>query len=132
MQYEYTTYSPSATPRVGASADPDLETDHTGIGVAVTPPARAVPSPSDTRLRELRAFLVACHLASVSLETMSKHLSIDIETLRSELLRGIEAWKLAKTDDSHLTPTQHFRSVIRRASKERRWLPVRFSGDWPH
>ena len=120
MQYEYTTYSPSAISPVDASPDPDLETGHTGIGVAVTRPARAVPSQSDARLRELRAFLVACHLASVSLETMSKHLSIDIETLRSELLLGIEAWNLAKTDDSHLTPTQYLRGVIRRASKERR------------
>lgn len=120
MQYQYTTYSPSATPRVDASPDPDLETGHTGIRGAVTPPARAVLSPSDPRLRELRAFLVACHLASVSLETMSTHLSIDMETLSSELLLGIEAWKLAKINDHNLTPTRHLRGVIRRASKERR------------
>jgi hypothetical protein len=51
---------------------------------------------------------------------MSTHLSIDMETLSSELLLGIEAWKLAKINDRNLTPTQHLRGVIRRASKERR------------
>jgi hypothetical protein len=120
VQYQYTTYSSSATPRVDAPPGPDLETGHTGIRGAATPPPRAVLSPSDPRLRELRAFLVACHLASVSLETMSTHLSIDMETLSSELLLGIEAWKLAKINDRNLTPTQHLRGVIRRASKGRR------------
>ncbi len=120
MPYEYITYSLFAAPQDDASPDFDLETGHTRCRGAVTPPASAVLSPSDARLRELRSFLVACHLASVSLETMSKHLSIEIETLRSELLLGILAWNVAQKDDSNLTPTQHLRCVTRRASKERR------------
>ena len=42
--------------------------------------------------KDLHIFLVACHQASVSIGTMSTHLGLDGDTIRSELLRGIEAW----------------------------------------
>ena len=41
---------------------------------------------------DLQTFLVACHQASVSIDTMSTYLGLDGDTIRSELLRGIEAW----------------------------------------
>jgi hypothetical protein len=41
---------------------------------------------------DLRLFLVACHQASVSIETMSRYLGIHGDTIRSELRLGIEAW----------------------------------------
>ena len=42
--------------------------------------------------KDLQIFLVACHQASVSIDTMSTYLGLDGDTIRSELLRGIEAW----------------------------------------
>lgn len=45
---------------------------------------------------EMRMFLVACHQASVSIETMSKYLGLDADTVRFELLRGIAAWNAAQ------------------------------------
>ncbi len=50
----------------------------------------------DRHPTELRAFLVACYQASVSIETMSNNLGLDADTIRSELLRGIEAWNAAQ------------------------------------
>ena len=42
--------------------------------------------------RDLQIFLVACYQASVSIDTMSTYLGLDGDTVRSELLRGIDAW----------------------------------------
>ena len=42
--------------------------------------------------KDLQIFLVACHQASVSIDTMSTYLGLDGDTIRSELLRGIETW----------------------------------------
>ena len=42
--------------------------------------------------KDLQIFLVACHQASVSIDTMSTYLGLDGDTVRSELLRGIETW----------------------------------------
>ena len=42
--------------------------------------------------KNLQIFLVACHQASVSIDTMSTYLGLDGDTIRSELLRGIEVW----------------------------------------
>lgn len=56
---------------------------------------RAQGSASDRR-RDLQIFLVACHQASVSIETMSAYLGLDGDTIRSELLCGIEAWNAGR------------------------------------
>ena len=42
--------------------------------------------------KDLHIFLVACHQASVSIDTMSTYLGLNGDTIRSELLRWIEAW----------------------------------------
>ena len=42
--------------------------------------------------KDLQIFLVACHQASVSIDTMSTYLGLDGDTIRSELLRGIGVW----------------------------------------
>ena len=61
------------------------------------------PRSSENRLdahsrcpEEMRAFLVACHQASVSIETMSKYLGLDVDTVRAELLSGIADWNAAQ------------------------------------
>jgi len=48
--------------------------------------------PTSANRQDLRIFLLACHQASVSIESMSKYLGLDGDTIRSELLLGIEAW----------------------------------------
>ena len=58
---------------------------------------------------EMRDFLVACHQASVSVETMSKCLGHDADTIRSELLRGIEAWNAAQRRTSEAAVKAHLR-----------------------
>lgn len=71
-----------------------LETEY----IDVTAPPEAVESfdrgrePLSTSREDLRWFLLACHQASVSVEAMSTYLGIDADTIRSELLLGIEAW----------------------------------------
>lgn len=49
-------------------------------------------APETTGSDGRRIFLVACHQAGVSIETMSRYLGLDGDTVRAELLRGIEAW----------------------------------------
>ena len=49
-------------------------------------------APASASWEDLRIFLVACHQAAVSIETMSKYLGLHGDTIRSELLLGIEAW----------------------------------------
>ena len=58
------------------------------------------------RREEMRFFLVACHQASVSVETMSRYLGLDASTIRSELLLGIEAWNVAqrRTNEAAFIP----------------------------
>lgn len=46
--------------------------------------------------QEMRAFLVACHQASVSIETMSNYLGLGADFIRTELLLGIAAWNMAQ------------------------------------
>jgi len=55
---------------------------------------------------EMRIFLVACHQASVSVETMSRYLGLDAGTIRSELVLGIEAWNVAqrRTNEAAFIP----------------------------
>jgi hypothetical protein len=55
---------------------------------------------------EMRVFLVACHQASVSIETMSRYLGLDAEFIRRELLLGIAAWNAAqrRTSDAAFKP----------------------------
>jgi len=54
----------------------------------------------------MQIFLVACHQASVSVETMSTYLGLDAGTIRSELLLGIEAWNVAqrRTNEAAFSP----------------------------
>ena len=49
-------------------------------------------APQTTGSDGLRIFLVACHQAGVSVETMSRYLGLEGDCVRVELLRGIEAW----------------------------------------
>lgn len=65
---------------------------------------RAQGSASDRR-RDLQIFLVACHQASVSVETMSTYLGLDGDTIRSELLLGIEAWNAGQRRLNEATTT---------------------------
>lgn len=55
---------------------------------------------------EMRVFLVACHQASVSIETMSRYLGLDADIIRTELLFGIAAWNAAqrRTNDAAFKP----------------------------
>jgi hypothetical protein len=55
---------------------------------------------------EMRIFLVACHQASVSIETMSRYLGLDADIIRTELLLGIAAWNAAqrRTNDAAFKP----------------------------
>ncbi len=55
---------------------------------------------------EMRVFLVACHQASVSIETMSNYLGLDADIIRTELLLGIAAWNTARrrTNDAAFKP----------------------------
>ena len=55
---------------------------------------------------EMRVFLVACHQASVSIETMSRYLGVDADIIRRELLLGIAAWNAARrrTNDAAFKP----------------------------
>ncbi len=55
---------------------------------------------------EMRVFLVACHQASVSIETMSRYLGVDAGIIRRELLLGIAAWNAARrrTNDAAFKP----------------------------
>ena len=57
----------------------------------------------DARL-ELRAFLVACHKAAVSIETMSRQLGFDQESIRSELIPGLETWTAAQRGPGETLP----------------------------
>jgi len=63
--------------------------------------ARHTPRPE-----EMRIFLVACHQASVSIETMSNYLGLDADIIRTELLPGIAAWNTAqrRTNDAECKP----------------------------
>ena len=55
---------------------------------------------------ELRTFLVACLQASVSVETMSRYLGLDEDTVREELKHGIETWNARKrrSDEARTRP----------------------------
>ena len=55
---------------------------------------------------ELRAFLVACHQAAVSIETMSRQLGFDQATIRSELILGLETWKAAQRGSGEAHPSR--------------------------
>ena len=58
---------------------------------------------------ESGGFLLACHQAAVSVETMSKYLGLDVDTIRSELLLGIEAWNVAQRRNSEAAVEAHLR-----------------------
>ena len=68
--------------------------------VFVETPPMAIDTSEQVRAtaskENLRTFLVACYQASVSIETMSKDLGLDGDTIRSELLLGIEAWNASQ------------------------------------
>ena len=57
----------------------------------------------------LRTFLVACFQASVSIETMSKNLGLDDDTIRSELRLGIEALNAGQRRSHEPTTGSHLR-----------------------
>lgn len=59
------------------------------------------------RGNEMRFFLVACLQASVSIETMSRNLGLDTDTVRSELLAGIEAWNAAQRRSNEVDLVPH-------------------------
>ena len=63
---------------------------------------------------ELRAFLVACHQAAVRIETMSKQLGIGQETIRSELILGLETWKAAQRRSGEAMPAEDLEQICRR------------------
>ncbi len=64
-------------------------------------------------LHEVRAFLVACHQAAVSIETMSRQLGFDTETIRSELILGLEAWEAAQRRSGEALPAEDFGRIGR-------------------
>jgi hypothetical protein len=73
-------------------------------GVASFEQGRA---PASANWEDLRTFLVACHQASVSIETMSKYLGLHGETIRSELLLGIEAWNAGQRRSNEAATGPH-------------------------
>jgi hypothetical protein len=58
---------------------------------------------------EMRSFLVACHLASVSVDAMAGHLELDTATIRSELVLGIDAWNAAQRRTREAASRAHLR-----------------------
>lgn len=77
--------------------------------VYVEPPREAIDAlgddrvPATTSREDLRMFLVACHQASVSIDTMSAYLGLEADTVRVELLRGIEAWNAGRRRSNETT-----------------------------
>jgi hypothetical protein len=69
-------------------------------------PAEAAPDYGFIDRGDLRTFLVACLQASVSIESMSRYLGLDQETVRAELKKGIEAWNCRKrrADEARARP----------------------------
>ncbi len=80
----------------------DARRDAIGGSISVEEIRLDAPTPGNAlarfsrRREEMRFFLVACHQASVSVETMSTYLGLDAGTIRSELLLGIDAWNVAQ------------------------------------
>ncbi len=71
-------------------------------------------APATASWEDLRIFLVACHQASVSIETMSKYLGLHGDTIRSELLLGIEAWNAGQRRFNEAATGQHLRTAASR------------------
>lgn len=100
------------------ASDPDVgrpgdeRSDAIGGSISVEELRLDAPTPGNRfaqysrRREEMRVFLVACHQASVSVETMSRYLGLDVGTIRSELLLGIEAWNVAqrRTNETAFVP----------------------------
>lgn len=58
----------------------------------------------------LRAFLVACHEADVSVEGISRYLGVEEHAVRAELLIGLERWRTAHAHKGE-APVAHARIV---------------------
>ena len=71
-------------------------------------------APTSANREDLRIFLLACHQASVSIESMSKYLGLDGDTIRSELLLGIEAWNAGQRRFNEAATGQHLRTAASR------------------
>lgn len=71
-------------------------------------------APASANWEDLRIFLVACHQASVSIETMSKYLGLHDDTIRSELLLGIEAWNAGRRRSNEAATGPHLRITASR------------------
>ena len=63
---------------------------------------------------ELRMFLVACLQASVSIESMSRYLGLDQDTVRKELRLGIEAWNAGRRHAIETIARPHLRIAASR------------------
>ena len=73
----------------GIAVDESLEVESIELRAPSTTDLSAL---SVRQREEMQRFLVACFQASVSIESMSRYLGIDTDTVRSELRHGIEAW----------------------------------------
>ena len=71
-------------------------------------------APASANWEDLRAFLVACQQASVSVETMSKYLGLHGETIRSELLLGIEDRNAGQRRSNEAATGPHLRIAASR------------------
>ncbi len=67
--------------------------------------------PASANREDLRIFLLACHQASVSIESMSKYLGLDGDTIRSELLLGIKAWNSDQRRSNEAATSLHLRNA---------------------
>lgn len=95
MSYEY-----EMAPRLGNAHDAkigDLSVEPPDTQIRQRSGARDHAAPMYKDRRQLRTFLVACRLASVSVETMSRQLGLDEETICRELCAGIDAWNAAQS-----------------------------------
>lgn len=57
----------------------------------------------------LRAFLVACHEADVSVDSISRYLGIEEHAVRAELLVGLGKWRAANAHKSEAPVVEEIR-----------------------
>jgi len=74
----------------------DCEVSHRGHFDSVIRTSAATECRPGCDQHELQAFLVACHQAAVSIDTMARQLGFDRETIRIELMLGLESWRAAR------------------------------------
>lgn len=94
---------PNATDGGDIAVDETLEAE----AIEIRPPAsHDACVAAEGRREELQEFLVSCFLASVSIETMTRQLGIDEDTIRSELHKGIQAWNARQLSAFAATASQ--------------------------